>query len=81
MSRARLATRLARLNRRRPAAPPASRGDPTRLTAEERAELAAISAKYGPLPRLPSGKRDLSSVSDDDLDALVRLYTKMLPTD
>ena len=76
MARARLPGRLERLERRRPVASPAPRGDPSRLTAEERAELDAISAKYGPLPRLPTGKPDLSGVTDDDLDALIRLAEK-----
>ncbi len=72
--------RLSRLDtlarRRAPQSAPQPR-DLNALSAAERDELIAITAKLQGLPPLPNGEQDLSVFSDAELDRLATLAAKL----
>ena len=68
MTRSRRLAALTKRYPRRPAPPPAF--DFSGLTLEEQFELDAILAKLEGVPPLPDGRRDLSPLSDTDLERL-----------
>ena len=46
------------------------------LTAEERAQIDAVIAKYEPFPLTPGGQPDLSGVSYRDLEFVVGIFER-----